>query len=141
MIDAERDAHIMRRRAVKDAAVKAYTGKLDDELEHAIRRRAGIRFEIEQDAIKWPNLLANTMAELMEWVRGQLMAIGCTAAAEDVNPRTMVEYAYWIADHYLSATRFGIAAELHGDDQQNYWRAVAIIRNHCPDIRRIASGT
>lgn len=140
MTTHENAERIRLRTEAEDAAVSAYTGEMTDAVEDAIRRRAGILYEIRRDALRWPNLLANTDDELVEWLRGQLSAAGFAAAAVDVSRRTMVQYAYWVADHYLSMTGFGIAAELKGNPQQDYWRAVAIIRNHCPEIRQVIGG-
>lgn len=99
-------------------------------MEQSVKDAAGIRFEIRHDIGKWTRQLSNTPDELMAWVSGELADQGMIAASGDVNRRNLGEYACWVARNYLQDTCFGISAELQGDNELNYWRAIAIATNY-----------
>lgn len=109
------------------AAWVAQSGRPPAAVAEYLRRVAYAQTCVTRDRDRWDRGISNTPAECCEWVRGQLLAFGMLAAADDVNTHNVARYAEWVANEYLMRrTTLKVSEELTGEDEQNYWRAIAV---------------
>jgi hypothetical protein len=93
-----------------------------------MRESAKAEAAIDYDMERYDRRPSNSPYRLMQWVACELADRGYRAASDDVRRETVGKYARLIASDYLATAPLPISAALHGEAEQNYWRAIAIAK-------------